>query len=75
MTVIEKFTSFDRKNYFAHQYQNIEALATNRLGYYFCEGEQLTSTNLKLGTFNKAMRNCKELMARLFVLTMSLVFY
>ena len=43
---------FDRKNYFAHQYQNIEALATNRLGYYFCEGDELTSTNLKLGTFN-----------------------
>ena len=61
---------FDEKrtNYFGYEFQRAKDYYSSyhMLGYYFCDGDDLTIENLKLGTYQQAKQNCSKLLTPRF---------
>ena len=58
----------ERTNYFGYEFQRAKDyyLSYHMLGYYFCDGDDLTIENLKLATYQQAKQNCSKLLTPRF---------
>ena len=51
---------FDRTDYLGYQFRKIyQDINQTNTGYYFCEEDEITPENLKIGSYLSATKNCK----------------